>query len=267
MSLDVVLGACAGMYFFAELLEVYLPIRLYFLLGMAVWVIYTFDHLWDVRKLTFIAHTDRHAFHQRYQRYLWVILLAVTFAGLLLGWNFIFKKELFFIGSVGGILVLSYLLVISFLPPTKVIFKEVLTAILYVFGLIAGPLMWYEGLLPETFYFATVIYILLAFKNLFFYAYMDQESDRIHQYGSLSLIVGESNSRLFLKLYGIILLCLIAIGAFFFQLSMPYTFCLITIALVHTLLIFFYKTPSYNGIYRALADGVFMVGLTVSLFY
>lgn len=47
LSLDVVLGGVISGLFFAKLLEVTLPSQVLVELALAVWVIYTLDHLWD----------------------------------------------------------------------------------------------------------------------------------------------------------------------------------------------------------------------------
>jgi hypothetical protein len=52
----------AGMKFFADLLEVNLSLLVYILLGMAVWCIYTLDHLWDAKSISGKASTKRHVF-------------------------------------------------------------------------------------------------------------------------------------------------------------------------------------------------------------
>ena len=65
LSLDVVLGAMAGMLFFSDLLEVNIAGSVYFLLGLAVWSIYTLDHLMDARSAINKPQSPRHQLHQK----------------------------------------------------------------------------------------------------------------------------------------------------------------------------------------------------------
>src|SRR5690554_6802588 len=74
LSIDIVLGACAGMLFFDRLIGADLRMLLYVLLGLAVWCIYTFDHLLDAKQIKKTASTPRHAFHQKHFRTLAILL-------------------------------------------------------------------------------------------------------------------------------------------------------------------------------------------------
>ncbi len=50
LSMDVVFGAMASMYFFQELVHVQLEESTYMLLALAVWTLYSLDHLLDARQ-------------------------------------------------------------------------------------------------------------------------------------------------------------------------------------------------------------------------
>lgn len=94
LSLDVVSGACGAMYFFADMMRVPLAWYYYLLLAIAVWTIYTFDHLLDARKVSQLALTKRHRFHQNHFKTLAGALLITGAAGALLSFHFLTYKKI-----------------------------------------------------------------------------------------------------------------------------------------------------------------------------
>src|SRR5690349_20970168 len=84
LSLDVAAGAVISALFFVDITnaQVY-PLSL-LALGLAVWIIYTVDHLKDVYRLTQVATTNRHRFHQQHFKVLIIVasLALLTVVGL-----------------------------------------------------------------------------------------------------------------------------------------------------------------------------------------
>ena len=68
LSLDVAGGAVVCALFFSKLLSVTPYVQGMIALGLTVWVIYTADRLLDVRALKNAAASERHKFHQQYQK-------------------------------------------------------------------------------------------------------------------------------------------------------------------------------------------------------
>src|SRR5690606_21598184 len=98
LSIDIVIGACAGMLFFDRLIGADLRPLLYLLLALAVWCIYTFDHLLDARQIKKAASTPRHAFHQKHFKTLASLLVILGILGL--GMAFYFLKIKFIVFTV-----------------------------------------------------------------------------------------------------------------------------------------------------------------------
>ncbi|MDR7131232.1 hypothetical protein J2X69_003592 [Algoriphagus sp. 4150] len=178
LSIDVVLGAMAGMLFFARALRVELDWQEYVLLGMAVWCIYTADHLMDAGKLTSAPRQDRHHFHLIYRTPLLMGLCLVGFIGLFWAIQFFgFSGELFF-GTGLGVLILAIMLAVRKFGALQVRLKELSSAVFYVIGISWLP--WYET--PEidytwTVFGLTILYMGLAYLNLIMLSSLDTKSD------------------------------------------------------------------------------------------
>ncbi|MFC5627118.1 hypothetical protein [Algoriphagus winogradskyi] len=214
LSIDVVLGAMAGMLFFERALRVELNWQEYALLGMAVWCIYTADHLMDARKLAADRAADRHHFHLIYQKPLLAILGLVGCIGLYCAIKFFgFSKELFF-GAGLGVLILGIMLVVRKLAAKQVRLKELSSAIFYVIGISWLP--WYEA--PEidytwTAFGLTILYMGLAYLNLIMLSSLDKESDTESGFSSIATIMPQEklNPRIHQLAIGLMLAALIGL--------------------------------------------------------
>lgn len=192
LSLDVVFGAMAGMLFFADLVDVSLPFVLYVVLGLAVWGIYTLDHLIDAKKIAHLASSERHRFHQKYFTVLNIILAIVVIAGLAM---VIYLEKLRFIllpGIVfaGGMLLWMGLL--QFFENKFAWLKEVSTAVFYVLGISLAPFFsLFPNEVPNEFYFILLGYVLLASINLYMLSYIDEKSDAKDELGSALQLISK----------------------------------------------------------------------------
>lgn len=190
LSLDVVFGAIAGMLFFERLLRVDLDWQEYALLGLAVWCIYTADHLMDARKLASGHVEDRHHFHLIYQKPLLAMLGIVGAVGLVWAILFFgFSQKLFF-GAGLGMLILGIMLGVRKLASKQVRLKELSSAVFYVVGIAWLP--WYQT--PEIDYTwtalgLTILYMGLAYLNLIMLSSLDTESDKEAGFSSIATII------------------------------------------------------------------------------
>lgn len=237
LSLDVVFGAMGGLLFFSKLLRVPLPWTIYALLGMAVWVIYTFDHLMDSRKLSKGTHMDRHAFHQKHALALWFLLIINSVIGLYGAYvTFGIGMELLVAAVLGGMILLLMLL-IRMLPISFHWLKEANTAIFYVLGIALLPFLrfsfedweWQIGLLMAG-------YIGLAYLNLIMLSWLDSGKDQASGFGSLLSVlskekVGSLIRRLAFFLIAAFLLCLVFLPSYY----RVFASLLLLMALIHYL--------------------------------
>jgi hypothetical protein len=190
LSFDVVLGAMAGMLFFERALLVELDWQEYALLGMAVWCIYTADHLMDARKLALDHAEDRHHFHLIYQKTLLAMVGVIGSIGLIWAIGFFgFSNELFF-GAGLGVVILAIMLAVRKFASKQVRIKELSSAIFYVIGISWLP--WYEA--PEidytwTAFGLTILYMGLAYLNLIMLSSLDTKSDKEAGFSSIATII------------------------------------------------------------------------------
>ena len=84
LSLDLVAATCICSLFLARVLDQPLPPAVVLALALAVWAIYTADHLLDAWLIPHPASTERHAFHQRHFGVLCLLLAAMLVLALCL---------------------------------------------------------------------------------------------------------------------------------------------------------------------------------------
>lgn len=237
LSLDVVLGACAGLFFFQHLLELSFTPVVYVLMGLAVWGIYTFDHLMDARNIEGRASSARHLFHQVHFKKLLIWLFLVGVVGLYLAFNFINFSRLISFGLLLGTMIVGNIMLLKFLGKRLTFLKELTTAAFYTAGITLVPLIRFvNGGLPRVFWFFAFGYFVMAWFNLLLLAYMDKDSDQRDKMGSIVNTFGESVTHKLL----LVILCLgmlYMISLFFILRSFYYIYIvlLLIMFLIHAL--------------------------------
>ena len=237
LSIDVVFGAMAGMYFFMKLFHTDLQRPAFSLLGLAVWAIYTFDHLMDVKKIQ-TALPPRRRFLKDFQKPLWILFGLAVLAGfsgacLLFGWG----KELQLTLIIAGLIVGSRVMIRKVGPGWM---KEFSIAVFYVVGIAWLPILRAGGsdisFLPLAF---LIYYIFLAFLNLLMLSFLDQEEDLKSGFFSIARTMTAQKIILLIRQLAFALI-FIAMGAFIFLSSFyrPFSCVLLLISLVHYLTFF-----------------------------
>lgn len=240
LSFDVVFGAMGGMLFFSKLLRISLPWEIYALLGMAVWAIYTFDHLMDARVHAGDAIMDRHGFHKKYSALLWGILVVIVICGLT-GAYLVFGigKELFS-GAILGVLILLVMLIIRTLPNSFQWLKELNTAIFYVIGVSLLPLLRYS-FADWTWEIGIIFsgYIGVAYLNLIMLSSLDEEKDKASGFGSLVSVLSKEKVKSVIQYLSYFLIGCFLLGLIFLPSFYKIFTCLILMmALIHYLIFF-----------------------------
>jgi len=218
LSLDVVAGALAGMVFFSDLLDIEVSGIAFTVLALAVWSIYTFDHLWDARTSKGIPQSKRHFFHYRYFRPLgFAFILSVCLLGVLLLVEEEVKALLLPGFALGlGLFIWSGLVKLS--GRAGAFFKEVLTALFYVAGIALVPVVvfgWKH--LPLLFFVYAGLYFLIAWANLLILSLLDKDLDR-EEFGSVLNIISEADLVRLIKII-LLLTALALLTLLFFQKS------------------------------------------------
>lgn len=191
LSLDVAFGATVMSAFVSHLLEVAVPVEVYLSLFVAVWLIYTIDHLIDAKRITGSATSFRHTLHQKYFRELtsfWLIafLFGVIFTLMVL------PKETIEVGVLASALVIVHLVLVYLLGTKVSIFvqKELGVAFTYCVGIAVGPVSLSNGLDGFGYFFLFQIF-LLALLNLLEFSWFDRKMDQQQQQTSFVRTFGE----------------------------------------------------------------------------
>jgi len=187
LSLDVVFGAMASMYFFQELVHVQLEWHTFVLLGLAVWTIYSLDHLLDARQSKG-SSSPRRVFYKQNKLVLSLGIIVAVVAGLAgafywLGWDKEMQLTLVLALAMGGCR-----WAIQKLGP--VVLKEVSIALFYVVGCLWLPILRAEAqdLSWQALAFA-IVFFLLALLNLWMLSFLDREEDRQNGFSSIALLL------------------------------------------------------------------------------
>jgi hypothetical protein len=189
LSLDVAAGAVICAAFFAELFNVDVLPQGLAALGLAVWIVYTADHLLDANRLKNQASTFRHQFHQRHFKLLAALLLVACVMEFVL--LFFLRKPIFYNGLWLGLGVGVYVVINRWLS----YFKEVAGALLYsagvflpTFSLTYQPFQIFDELILLQF-------LLIVFTNLVLFSWMDYEHDIKDRSRSLITLVSKDRGR------------------------------------------------------------------------
>lgn len=243
LSLDVVLGACAGMYFFADMMRVSLIWYYYLLLALAVWTIYTFDHLLDARKVSTVALSKRHRFHQQHFKRLAVALVLTGLAGALLSFHFLTYERLLAAGAILFFLIVGVMIGIRLGNRKSAIAKEWLIATFYVAGIILVPVVQLDfGFISGNWVYYVPAYFILAWFNLVYFSYLDGALDRAEGHHSIMTVLGKRKTRNLLGTLSVV--GLIYVLFLFFHLPSyfhRYTLVWALMMLIHVL--FFMERP------------------------
>jgi 4-hydroxybenzoate polyprenyltransferase len=253
LSLDVAAGAVVCAAFFADLFHVRILPQGLAALGLAVWIIYTTDHLMDAAKLKEHASTIRHQFHYRYFRLLSVFLFLGFCVEMIL--IFFLREQVFRSGIFLAVIVIVYILLSSWLK----YLKEIAGALLYCSGVLLPGLSLQQQppdskLIPLILPFALIVLI-----NLILFSWMDYEEDNRDKQQSIITLLGRTRGKIILTF---LFFCVaIAIAISFRSLRMD-VFLIYTLMAGCLMWIFLYPDLFHkNNAFRYLGDGIFLLPL------
>ncbi len=263
LSLDVVLGASVSTLFVAKCLDVSLTSPMVAALAIAVWVIYTTDHLLDGSQSGATPLTSRHRFHQKHRKEILMVLGLMMIVGVVL----VFQLPIPVI--VNGLVltgcVVAYFIGLKIIGTRPSAYKEPLVALGYAVGVFLAPvsLMAAVDYPVVIIYFA--IYVFLAFANLLIFSVYELAIDEGDQYTSLVRYVGSKNANRLITACFIVLIILwsyqtVVLGGFDLS-SITLLLMMTTLAAVN----YMKKIFSANEWYRVLGDAVFYFPLIALL--
>ncbi len=252
LSIDVALGATVSGIFFTEIFKVKATLQDFLCLGLAVWIIYTTDHLLDVRQMKQKASTVRHQFHQKYYHVLLRItgFLSVSLLILIL---FLTKQTLIWGGGL-GLLVIVYLFFQRKLGFTK----ELVGAFLYSSGVVLPALAIYDHPYSVKNSVPVILFFSIALTNLILFSWFDKERDLIHNHSSIATRVGASKTKMALYFLFVLLSALLTL--LYFQHTDPWPIVIFTLMTLTLLIIFLLSVWfSIEDRYRLAGDAIFLI--------
>lgn len=263
LSFDVVLGAVISSIFFAKLLEVTLPPIILATLALAVWTIYTMDHLWDAYRSQNPERTFRHQLHQNNFRVLSVLVVLSIVFGVVLLWHLPTITRVWGIGLT--LVIVVYFIIMRFLQK-QIYHKEILVALVYTCGVLVGPYSLYQGALSVPHILVIIQFAALAFSNLLVFAYFEFEFDHYQNFGSLPRSIGKPRTRSLVV--GLLILVLLTTSACWLTCfeqdlirNSQWIIMLMAVSLAATI-----KWPEFfrtGDRYRFLGDGIFFIPILV----
>jgi 4-hydroxybenzoate polyprenyltransferase len=253
LSLDVAVGAMICAAFFADLFTVTILPQGFASLGLAVWLIYTVDHLLDARKLKDKASTMRHQFHHiHFKLLIALVIIAICIEMILI---FFLRAQIFRSGVVLAAMVVVYILLNRWIKYAK----EIAAAAIYCLG------VWLPvfSLKPDLMDFKNVVLMLpfglIVLTNLILFSWMDYEKDCRDQQQSMITLIGKKQGTFIIIALFIALIVIFVFAFKFFPGDVVFIYGLMALALIFI----FFKQKYFheNDRFRYLGDLIFLFPL------
>lgn len=264
LSIDIVLGAISVSFYASHLFKSQTPNVYWLLLPMAVWSIYTFDHITDGLSVEPPKQKPSYQFHYTYISILIPVVSIIGIATLVLSFVF-FNMPIFLIALVGGGLIGIYFFIHKTLHPKLRNWfpKELLISTGYVIGTFGVPFLTKSREANKIDVLVPIAFFLLVLTNVFIYSYFEFEDDKQNGFVGLIQTIGHSMG------YKIILFLIIVTNVFcLFLLLNNTTTSLITLlmSLSMSWIILRPKLFLNNRLYGKIADALFLLpGIIVLL--
>ncbi len=230
------------------------------ILPMAVWVVYSLDHIIDSLKNKENAVINRHKFHYDHRKTIILFVILIGVITLFFSLLYLETRVLMF-GFIISIFIGIYFTILYFFRKIKLALlqKELFIAIVYTVGIFMAPLYWY-GSLPS---FPVVLIILNIFLLAWFEGIMiswfDFDYDIKDGHTSFTVIAGKKFTRRFLiighmlvEIFIIIALIINPVSIIFWALMITF-FMNVILGLIIILPASFVR----NNYYRLIGETVF----------
>ena len=254
LSLDVVSGICILSFAIGKYDGITFSWHTLLGLSIAIWLIYTADHLLDAKKIKGEASTFRHSFHKKHRKILLMISVILFLVGLL---NMFYLPHVILYSG----LLLGFITGVYFLLLQKHFFwvKELCVAFIYTIGVFIGPVALSFRILDFTQWMLIPQVFFIAFANLLIFSWFDKVKDKHDGHNSMVLHWGKSRTEQVLKIILAtgILSCLTMIA---FKHDTPTIIMQVTILMMYIVLAFifrFYRIFRQNDFFRIAGDGIF----------
>ncbi len=268
LSIDVVLGTLAVGFFSVKLLDVKPEPVWWVVLPLAVWSVYTLDHLLDGFKRKGQSTIFRHSFHYNNRRLLFTMVILAGAASLTLSLLY-FSWTIILGGILLGAMIMVYFALLYFLPTgSPLLQKELIIALIYMAGILLAPLVWHGGLPSSALTLLFVVMALLAWAEGSLVSWFDFERDRKDGHDSFTGYVGKGNSRKIMIIV-LSLLGIFSVVSFFFTSSSLPKAAFAIECLMSVILLSMALTPAFfarNYRFRWVGEAVFLLPALLVLF-
>ncbi|MHB8261401.1 MAG: UbiA family prenyltransferase [Bacteroidia bacterium] len=271
LSLDVVAGtvicsAAIGRYY-----QIEMPIQALVCLAIAVWLIYTIDHLLDAEKIIGKPASFRHQVHKLYKKQLVVVAVLVGLMGAVVA--FYLPLIILINGLFGVLFTLVYFLLLK-----KKWFwqKEICVAIGFTWGIVLAPLCLHQGYLSWVQVLIIPQVLMLAFANLLIFSWFEIVNDQQDGHPSMAIHLGIKRSEgliQFIILCGIVVCILTMLSPLLWRGAGGEAQATLLmqgiLLLMFVLLLFIFKRANYfrqNDLYRVIGDGIFCIPVLFMLY-
>lgn len=264
LSIDVAAGSLGSAVLAARALRVTMPWAWYAVLPLAVWSVYTLDHLLDARIVGEKAHTHRHLFHHRYRKSITAIWLLVTAATLVMAVELLTPIGVTFGLVMSGLVVVHLTLVWLVGKRTSpLLAKELGVAIIYTFGIWGLPLLRYRAGLGLIDLVPVGQFFMLAMVNLLAFSLYERKIDAMDGQTSFVRAIGPASARkiiyMLIALIGLAAVPAIAANGDYVTVLTQATLLAMAAALAALLL--WPHWFAQHDRYRTVGDGAFLVPL------
>lgn len=267
LSVDVAAGALAGGCMAQGVCGVAVHGSWYVVLPMAVWVVYTLDHLLDARRLGARASTPRHRFH--HVHFTTIAAVAAGVGVLTFGlavWGMGLPGLAF--GACMAALTGGHLLLVRWAGSRVApwLLKELGVALVYVLGIWGWPLWLSHDRLTPALLLPVVQYLALALANLLTFSWFERESDAADGQTSFVLAIGSRAAQgTIVALVAIALGCMLVLTGMEGS-DMIAQAVIVVMALLTLVMLLRPRWMAQRERYRWFGDGVFLFPYLYLLF-
>jgi hypothetical protein len=257
LSLDITMGAVVLLFFISRIHGIETSWHIYLALAIAIWTIYTLDHLNDVRKVDKPRlATGRHSYHRHHFKSIMTALGLVLIIGIV---NIYFLPyKLIAAGLIFILFSIVYLLIQGRLATAGL--KEFTIAVGYAIGVFMYPVIAIEnsGLLV----FQAFQLFLLALMNLVLMAFYDTKYDKEAGFASIVGLGSERIVRVLVRILAGTVLLSFAVYWLIYHFDFYQIFVLAAVVML-TIIYEFPSIFSSDDRFRLWADAVFFIPLLI----
>lgn len=250
---------CNIMFWKLSLPNAQIPVPVVLILGFSVWTIYILDRLLDNKKPNQIV-TERHLFHQKYHKTLWIFIgVSIIFCFILL---FYLPQKILILGIITSSITAIYLYLISQFSSDNTFqhYKEPITSIVYTMGVFSTTILNNFSVVNL---FIGLLFLLITFQNLLLFSLSEfKKSPNCH---NLASYWGTKKSHKIIILLSTVVM---SISFYWINTNEPTYFSkvfFIEILMSFILLIIsqFNDIFLINDRYRWVGDGIFLLPLLI----